>query len=145
MNPTLTLIVTTLLLIAPLAGGGSIGGKFSLSGAWAGYNAPGGPGSTGGEFFLNLETGGKAGPTTPVSGLIQVPNLREGTIEFKPITGTLSAKGVIRAKFQGGTVRGRLDRGGHDARGSVHVNTHRFWAMGFWFADDGFTSPPTDN
>lgn len=138
----LALITLTVVSIASLAHAGKgTTPTGTFTGYWAGYNAPDGPGSTGGALFLSISNDEKAplAARTPITGFISVPNLREGTFETKTITGTISAKGVIRAKFQGGVLRGRLDRGGHDAGGSIYLNTKRYWALCFWFADENKT------
>jgi hypothetical protein len=101
-----------------------------------------GPGSTGGTLFFSVGTTAEATAkglspgALPITGFVNVPQLRDGGVATRPVTGFITSKGRIRAKFQGGFFNGHTDRGGHDAGGFMYVNVQRFRAVSFWYADE---------
>jgi len=138
----------TLILITLLIGGvsntdaGKLPPSTSFTGVWTGVNGRHGPGSTGGTLFFTIGSGtaeaakGLSPGASPITGFVVVPQLRDGGFETRPVTGFITAKGRIRARFQGGFFNGHTDRGGHDAGGFMYVNVQRYRAVSFWFVDE---------
>jgi hypothetical protein len=141
-----TLILTTLLIAgASITDAGKIPTDTTFTGVWTGVNGRHGPGSTGGTLSFSTATDiqkGLSPGATAITGSVVVPLLRDGGFETRPVTGFITAKGRIHAKFKGGFFNGHTDAGGHDAGGFMYVNVQRYRAVSFWFADQGGT-PPT--
>ena len=128
---------------ASITDAGKLPPSTSFTGVWTGVNGRHGPGSTGGTLFFSAaeDDTGKAlsADATPITGFVVVPLLREGGFETRAVTGFITARGRIRAKFKGGYFNGHTDRGGHDAGGFMSVNVQRYRAVSFWFADESGT------
>jgi hypothetical protein len=140
MKARILITLTTLIASICIVPAGKLPPSSTFNGVWAGFNGPHGPGATGGTLTFSVATDLTAtaaisANATPITGSVRVPNLHNGGFQTFAVTGYITPKGRIRAKFKGGYFNGHLDRGEHGAAGFLLVNVHKYQAVSFWFAD----------
>ena len=141
MNARLPILITLLIAGTSITDAGKLPPSTTFSGVWTGVNAGHGPGSTGGTLTFSVGTTtdaaakGLSSGALPITGFVVVPLLRDGGFETRPVTGFITPKGRIRAKFARGFFNGHTDRGGHDAGGFMYVSVQKYRAVSFWVAD----------
>jgi hypothetical protein len=142
MNARKLITLTTFIITLCLVPAGKLPPSTTFSGAWASVQAKWGPGATGGTLTFSADTDNEkrarlalSADATPITGSISIPDLRNGTFETRAVSGYITPKGRVRAKFKGGFFNGRLDRGNHGATGFILVNMRGNQWVGFWYAD----------
>ncbi|HMJ90287.1 MAG TPA: hypothetical protein VK530_10745 [Candidatus Acidoferrum sp.] len=149
----LTLLTATLIMASATLRAGESFPSTSYAGSWGGYDEHRNAGATGGAINLTI-TAGESERFANISGIIEVPDLRRhpqpevlgSLVVFREFTGRVNLRtGALNARFEGGRLRGRLDRNGHDLVGRVHAKSGPFQVYGGWFADeDGNTKGALD-
>ena len=145
MNARLLILITLLIGSVSITDAGKLPPSTTFTGVWTGVNENWGPGATGGTLFFTVASDtteaakGLSPGASPITGFVVVPQLRDGGFVTRPVTGFITARGRVRARFQGGFFNGRVNvasRSGHDATGFIYVNVQRYRAVGFWNADE---------
>jgi hypothetical protein len=142
MNARTLITLTTLIATICFVPAGKLPPSTTFDGVWTAVRAKWGPGATGGILSFSTDTDPEArarlalsADSTPLTGVISIPDLRNGTFETRAVTGFVTPKGRVRAKFKGGFFNGRLERGNHGATGFILVNLRQNRFVGFWYAD----------